>query len=143
MHCKKVTDAPDFAICMAIRMQVFVLEQGVAESEEWDGLDEGAEHFLLTDAAPVGTARLRYVDGKAKIERVAVLPSHRGKGAGSALMQCVLEHIRAQAKVSTVVLSGQTQAMRFYESLGFKSAGGEYMEAGIPHYRMELALEAA
>jgi len=72
----------------AVRRAVFVREQGVDESEEMDGRDEAATHFVgYDDGDPVGTARLRTVgDGVGKVERVAVLAAHRGSGVGRALM---------------------------------------------------------
>ena len=37
----------------------------------------------------------------------------------------------------TVVLGAQTQAIPFYEKLGYKVFGPEYLDAGIPHRDMK------
>lgn len=136
-----VKDAPDIAICFAIRSEVFVREQFVDEAIEFDGLDEKSTHFLIkAGGAPVGTGRVRYLDGKAKIERIAIRKPHRGKGLGKALMEFIIAHIRKEAKAGKMVLAAQEQAIAFYTSLKFKIIGDEYMEAGIPHRDMERVL---
>jgi len=41
---------------------------------------------------------------------------------------------------SRVRLGAQTHALDFYRKLGFAVFGDEYMDAGIPHFDMEMAL---
>ncbi|MFZ4124749.1 MAG: GNAT family N-acetyltransferase [Rickettsiales bacterium] len=136
-----VKDAPDMAVCFAIRSEVFVREQFVDEAVEFDGLDDKAIHFLIkAGGAPVGTGRIRYLDGKVKIERVAIRKPHRAKGLGKALMEHIIAHIRKESKAGKMVLAAQEQAIPFYTSLKFKIIGDEYLEAGIPHRDMERAL---
>jgi predicted GNAT family N-acyltransferase len=36
----------------------------------------------------------------------------------------------------TFTLGAQIQALGFYEKLGFKKVGDEYLDANIPHYMM-------
>lgn len=137
---EEVTQDCDFAICMAIRMDVFVFEQSVPAEEEWDAYDKEARHFFArVDGRPAATARLRAVEGAAKIERMAVRRDFRGKGVGEKLMEYVMEAARAGG-MEKVVISAQTHAVPFYEKLGFAAHGDEYMEAGIPHYAMARAL---
>lgn len=140
--CKIAVDAPDMAICFAIRSEVFVKEQKVPIEIEFDDNDSDASHFLLrtSDGQPAGTARLRYADGRAKIERVAIRASHRGKGLGKLLMESIIEKIRTDARAARAALGAQVHAIPFYESLGFVVTGDEYMDANIPHKDMELAL---
>ena len=57
-----------------IREIVFIKEQKVAENIEKDKFDRTAKHFiLLYKNKPVGCARIRFIDRKAKLERIAVL----------------------------------------------------------------------
>ena len=122
----------------AVRRRVFVEEQGVPEALEWDGLDAGARHFLAqVDGAAVGCARL-LADGH--IGRMAVLRPWRGRGIGTALLQAVLGACRARGQ-GLVFLNAQTAALDFYRRLGFHAVGGEFIDAGIPHLRMERAME--
>ena len=139
--CTIVSDAPDIAICFAIRSEVFITEQFVPENIEFDDNDDKATHFLIrVNGAPIGTGRVRYIGGKAKIERVAIRKSHRGKGFGKALMEFIMAHIRKESKAGKIVLSAQQQAIPFYTSLKFTIVSDEYMDAGIPHKDMELVL---
>ena len=122
----------------AIRTSVFVDEQGVPEELEWDGLDGQCTHALAQSAAgeAIGTGRL-LPDGH--IGRMAVVRHWRHKGVGSAILK-VLIAAAADAGYASVALNAQTHALEFYRRFGFESEGGEFMEAGIPHRSMRLAL---
>ncbi len=120
--------------CLALRREVFVEEQGVSVAEEMDGLDAECTHFLaLAGGDVVGTARLRVTgDGHAKAERVAVRRSVRRSGAGRALMRALEEETRARGR-RELVLNAQLPVIAFYEHLGYRVEGAEFLEAGIPH----------
>lgn len=137
---EEVTNQSDFAICMAIRMEVFVFEQDVPADIEWDAFDRTSTHFFArADGKPVATARLRDENGIAKIERMAVRKDYRGKGVGDALLNRVMETAKNKG-LPKARLSAQTHAVPFYEKLGFEVVSDEYMEAGIPHRAMERVL---
>jgi predicted GNAT family N-acyltransferase len=73
------------------------------------------------------------------IGRVAVIRHWRGKGVGTALMQAILREARRRG-LPVVDLDAQVKAVEFYERLGFAAEGPEFMDAGIPHRHMRLAL---
>ncbi|MDX2221098.1 MAG: GNAT family N-acetyltransferase [Rhodospirillaceae bacterium] len=130
------------AACFAVRKAVFCVEQQVPEHLEWDGLDDACRHFLAEDGGvAVGTARLRPYDNgtAAKIERVAVLRTARGRGIGLLLMQAALDDAWARG-FAAAVLNAQTAVEGFYAQLGFRSEGEVFVEAGIPHIHMRLTL---
>lgn len=132
--------AAERAACYAVREAVFLREQGVPPEEEWDGLDAVCTHFLAcAAAAPAGCARLAPMGEAAKVQRVAVLPAHRGTGLGAGIMRAVLDHAR-EAGFRTVALDSQVQAIGFYEKLGFRAHGPEFLDAGIPHRAMTLSV---
>jgi predicted GNAT family N-acyltransferase len=110
---------------------VFIGEQQVPEAMEWDGLDEGAWHFLATDGAgqPIGTARLL---DTGQIGRMAVMASWRRRGVGSALLKCALQTAES-ANLPTPFLHAQLSAEEFYRRFGFVTVGDEFEEAGIAH----------
>lgn len=127
---------------LTIRRAVFVREQGVSEAQEIDGLDDSASHLLaLADARPVGTLRVRFLEGgrTVKIERVAVLRSARGRRVGYALMVAAIERARAEG-AEQVRVHAQTTVQDFYARLGFTAFGPEFEEDGIQHVAMWLRL---
>jgi len=131
----------DREACFAIRIEVFCGEQRVSREIEFDGLDDACRHYLARiGSQPVGTARTRPLKGgTVKFERVAVLKARRGLDIGRALMARALADAAA-AGHATALLHSQTRAGPFYEKLGFRQEGAEFMEAGIPHVRMTRPL---
>jgi predicted GNAT family N-acyltransferase len=129
-----------------IRTDVFMHEQQVSAADEWDGLDENAQHFLVSyTGQAVGCARLLFEeqDGKTlcHIGRVAILKPFRGKGLGHELIAFVISHCKKIAPESSIYLHAQTDRRRFYETLGFVAEGDVFMDAGIPHISMTLQKE--
>ena len=131
----------EFHAALAVRVAVFVEEQGGPADEEPDAWDWAARHFLvLSEGEAVGTARLYHVEsGVAKIGRVALLPEYRGRGWGERLLRTLLESAEALG-YREAVLDAQSVAVPFYERFGFGAEGEEFSDAGIPHRRMRLRL---
>jgi predicted GNAT family N-acyltransferase len=122
----------------ALRIEVFVVEQGVPVELEWDEADEVSTHAVAYDEAaqPVATGRL-LPDGH--IGRMAVRKSARGQGIGAQVLHALLEEAK-RLGYRELVLHAQTHAVNFYAQHGFLSQGDEFMEAGIPHRMMTLTL---
>ncbi len=122
----------------ALRVAVFVVEQGVPIELEWDEADAISLHAVAYDehGAPVGTGRL-LPDGH--IGRMAVPGPLRGAGIGSQVLQALIEQAQRQGH-HTLALHAQTHAIAFYTRHGFVVRGEEFMEAGIPHREMVLTL---
>ena len=123
----------------SIRTQVFIHEQGVPAELEWDGEDAHAIHVLATDLSgnAIGTGRMLLHGEQAHIGRMAVLPSWRNQGVGASLLMCLLEAASARG-IRSLFLNAQTTAVPFYERFNFVREGAEFLDAGIPHYRMSL-----
>jgi predicted GNAT family N-acyltransferase len=124
-----------------IRQIVFQQEQGVEPDLDFDGLDEGATHIVAyADHQAIATARIRPLsDRTLKLERMAVLANHRGKGIGQQMVKLAIAEGDRQ-KAPQVKLNAQLQAKAFYEKLGFSAYGAEFEDAGIPHVEMRLKL---
>ena len=132
----QILQVPFNAACASIRREVFVREQQVSEHLEIDGLDPLCVHFIaIIDGQSVGTCRLRVAESRAKAERVAVLPSHRGHGVGLALMEA-LETYAANQGHTELVLYAQESVIGFYERQGYVGHGPRFFEANIPHQAM-------
>ncbi|MEU3411455.1 GNAT family N-acetyltransferase [Streptomyces sp. NPDC006658] len=144
-------DAVDREACFAVRKEVFVAEQGVAEDIEYDAYDAVAVHVLAVreDGLPLGTGRLLHGDAAAaktggdasvgSLGRLAVTRAARGLGVGAALVRAIEEAARARG-LTAVDLHAQTQALGFYERLGYAAYGPEFPDAGIPHRAMRRSL---
>lgn len=121
-----------------IRFSVFVQEQKIPESEEWDEHDKSCLHgVLFQNQQAVGCVRLS-PDGK--IGRLAVLLPFRKKGFGRALMLAALEKAAEQG-VKLVQLSAQVYLVNFYQSMGFNSVCVSHWEVGIEHQWMQYKFD--
>ncbi|MFD1587133.1 GNAT family N-acetyltransferase [Halorientalis brevis] len=131
----------DRAAAFRVRHAVFVEEQGVDESLEYDGKDDDAVHFLASEeGTAIGAARLRELDDETgKVERVAVREAHRGNGWGRDLVTAVEAEARRRG-LSTLVLHAQTAVESFYHRLGYRTVSEEFEEAGIAHVEMTKRL---
>jgi predicted GNAT family N-acyltransferase len=141
LQVEKITDQSDLDAAFEIRKQVFVIEQDVDPTKEYDEFEQSAVHFLARiDGIAVGTARWRFTSNGVKSERFAVLKEVRGKGVGQALVKAVLDDIQADplSKNKIKYLHSQLAAVPLYSKFGFKKAGNIFEECNILHYKMEL-----
>jgi len=126
----------------SIREEVFVKEQKVAPEEEYDEFEEISTHFIAIDedGNPCGTARWRFTENGAKLERFAVLKSHRGKGVGQALVKAVIDNVRVnpEANGKKMYMHAQIPAVSLYSRFGFEKVGDQFEECNIMHYQMEM-----
>jgi predicted GNAT family N-acyltransferase len=124
----------------AVRMAVFVEEQGISPELELDARDAGAVHAVAYDAQgiPVATGRLL---PDAHIGRMAVLKDLRGRGVGATILRALMA-MAAHRGDRELRLHAQHTAVDFYAREGFEAVGEEYLEAGIPHRTMVRRLEA-
>ena len=127
---------------LALRHEVFVIEQAVPAALERDECDDSATHLVaLRGDEVVGTLRIVITGQTAKIGRMAVRAALRKTGVGSRLMDCAAE-VASQMGVRDIVLHAQLTAKDFYRRLGYREEGGVFEEAGILHVSMrkEIAI---
>ncbi len=131
---REVTWATAQEALQSIRTQVFIEEQQIDPSDEWDPADQEAIHLLAErDGEPVGCARILDLT---KIGRMAVLKEVRHKNIGSKLLRAAITEI--QKAGNTPTLGAQITAMGFYANHGFLPDGPIFDDAGIPHRTMTL-----
>lgn len=121
-----------------VRRQVFIIEQNIPESDEWDDADANSSHVLVFSEKRdvVGTGR---IEPTGKIARLAVIAEYRGQGVGSLMLTRLVEEAR-QRGFSQVFLHAQTHALKFYKKFGFVSDEEIFSEGGIPHVVARLDL---
>jgi ElaA protein len=127
---------------MRVRQEVFIIEQNCNYLDA-DGQDLLSYHLFVYDEKqriaaytrllPEGVSYEKYTS----IGRVLSASFARGLGVGKLLMR---ESITAIEKIFgtnyPIKIGAQSYLLRFYEELGFKSTGEEYLEDDIPHTKM-------
>jgi len=140
-----VTTEEQLEQALGIRHHVFVIEQQVPaeiEIDQYDVISPDVHHVLLsTDGQAVATGRLIYYSkDTAKMQRIAVLESHRSFGYGRVLL-LAMEELARELGLSYSVLDAQCQAQKFYEKLGYEVISEEpFYDADILHVRMRKSL---
>jgi ElaA protein len=122
-----------------LRIAVFVLEQE-CPFQDVDGADPASWHLLGRGASEL-VAYARLIPAGVKfaepsIGRVATAQTVRGTGLGRELMKRSIERSDALWPGLPVRIGAQQRLERFYQSLGFETASGMYLEDGIPHIEM-------
>ncbi|NLR90960.1 GNAT family N-acetyltransferase [Flammeovirga agarivorans] len=132
------TESEFWPAVMQIRKTVFVDEQQIDISLEFDDIEVEAYHLIVLDnGRPAGVCRFFKTEEGYKMGRFAVLKEFRGQGIGNALIQASLSEIEDIAEDgSKIYLHAQTYVTKFYEEEGFNIEGDEFMEDGIPHVLM-------
>ena len=131
-----VRNKAEYSMAVNIRRSVFIKEQGVTEEEEIDEWEDTCLHVLaVLNKNPVGCARIRFLDNKAKLERIAVLKAYRGKGYGRELTNYLLRYC-LRKKIQDIYLHAQWRTRDFYRKLGFQPVGSKFKEANIEHIKM-------
>ena len=74
-----------------------------------------------------------------RLRQMAVLNDLQGKGIGRALMSFA-ENIARDRGYKIISMHARKNAIGFYEKMGYKVAGSEFIEVTIPHYLMEKKL---
>jgi predicted GNAT family N-acyltransferase len=122
----------------SIREAVFIREQGVPETLEWDGLDENCRHALALSLQgdAIGCGRM-LPDGH--IGHIAVLPQWRKQKVGTAIAEALLDYARAH-DYPQVSVDVPPRYAPFYLGIGFVGRGEAFMDAGLPHIKMSLEL---
>ncbi|MGH2874166.1 MAG: GNAT family N-acetyltransferase [Solirubrobacteraceae bacterium] len=125
---------------LALRHDVFCVEQGVPMREELDGRDgEGVHLVAVADGRVLATCRLLFVGPTVQFSRLAVRHDARRAGIATALLREADVEARA-GRARRLVLHAQTYARALYEAAGYRPRGRAFMEAGIEHIAMEKVL---
>lgn len=127
---------------LKLRQEVFIVEQNCPYLD-CDDKDYQAWHLLAyqdsnlvayTRVLPKGVSYEKY----ASIGRVVNKQNLRGTGLGKHIMLSSIQKAFELFPETDIKISAQVYALPFYESLGFKSKGPEYLEDNIPHQAMIL-----
>jgi predicted GNAT family N-acyltransferase len=135
----------DFDKATALRLQIFTKEQSFDPTLELDEFDKpwirpDVLHILAVDEydMALGTVRMKHIDGKAHLGRLAVSKQARGTGLGRKLCEYGAAQAISRWDVDTVLISSQHQVRKFYEGLGYvyNEAKGYYLDEDWSHCEM-------
>ncbi len=138
----RATGPAELEAALALRHQVFCVEQGVPKREEIDGRDGEALHLVAVreeDGRVLGTCRLLFVDRTVQFSRLAVDASARRMGLATQLLDAADVEARIR-NARRIVLHAQTYAKQLYLAAGYEERGRVFVEAGIEHVAMEKRL---
>lgn len=126
---------------LQLRNEIFVVEQECVY-QDVDGKDQKALHVLgFKNKTLVAYARL-FKPGdyfkQANIGRVAVSKNERNHKYGYDIMNVSIKTVKEVFNETIIIISAQTYLITFYNNLGFKEVGEEYLEDGIPHVAMVI-----
>ncbi len=129
-NSKKIEDA------FLIRNKVFTQEQGISSDLDKDGKDNKAEHIITyLKNKPVGTLRIRRIQNKIKLKRMAVLQKQRGKRIGTKMINFLINYFENK-NIKEIYLHTQMRTKSFYKKNGFKTRGKSFEKVGIKHIEM-------
>ena len=124
---------------LKLRSIVFVVEQNCIY-QDLDDIDKTSYHIFMKEKdKPEIKVYLRVFEkdkDTAQIGRVVTAQDKRRKGYASELIKKGIEIAKNEMKKNKVYLEGQVYASKLYEKLGFKIISDEFLEDGIPHYKM-------
>jgi predicted GNAT family N-acyltransferase len=144
IYIKLVKTEAEKKLCFAIRHEVFVEEQNVPDSIEYDNYEETALHYLCyLDEKSAGAARARILSAnKAQIERLAVLKTARGHSLGKKIMEFIIADLETGHNIKEIQIAAQQYLEGFYKIMGFVAVSDVYVKAGIKHVDMVLGLKS-
>ncbi len=124
---------------LQLRAAIFVVEQNCPYLDV-DGLDQKAYHALGREDGRICAYTRIFKKGDyfedPSIGRVLVSEEARGRDYGKEIMLASLRFIEDHWKDKNTIISAQLYLVKFYEDLGFRSVGEEYLEDDIPHIKM-------
>ena len=135
---KELTTRDVYAV-LQLRSEIFVVEQNCVY-QDIDGKDFKAFHGLgYKDNNLVAYTRI-FKPGdyfkEASIGRVVVKKSERKHKYGYVIMQESIAAVKEHLQETTIKISAQKYLLKFYNNLGFKEEGEEYLEDGLQHMVM-------
>lgn len=123
------------------RAEVFIKEQNI-NYQDMDNIDYLAYHFFfMEEDKVVAYLRAFATDEKDTLQIGRVLTINHGNGLGKKLMEETINYLKNNTDIKVLTMHAQKHAIGFYEKLGFKTIGDEFIEEEIVHITMTLKLK--
>lgn len=126
-----------------IDLRYDILRKPLHLSFETNQLDDEKNDILIgafEEEKMLGCCLLTALDKHClRLRQMAVQNNLQGKGIGAAMMNFA-ENVARDAGYKKIVMHARKTAIGFYEKLGYKVSGNEFLEISIPHFVMEKKL---
>jgi len=128
-----------------LRTDVFVVEQKIKETDEFDGIDKKGTQYYCGYVneylvASVVVFKEETLLKTARVARVLVSKAFRGQGYGSSIIKLMIDDIKKRSDYDYLLLNSQEAMKGFYMKLGFENVNNKNIEAGIPHIFLRMSL---
>ena len=122
---------------LTLRKRILRDPLGLEWTEEEESWEPRERHFGgRMDNEMVACVVIRPLgNGAVKLRQMAVEPARQGTGIGRGLLEGV-EKILVADELDRIELNARDTAVGFYERLGFRKVGEEFVEVTIPHWKM-------
>jgi predicted GNAT family N-acyltransferase len=133
--------SPEYEKSLHIRDMVLRKPLGMSIYNDNLKADEIDTHIaaILNDEI-VGTLILNKLSSiEIKMRQVAVNHAMKGEGIG-AKMVAFSEEVSKKMGYSKMILHARKVVVLFYQKQGYRTLGEEFLEVGIPHFKMEKDL---
>jgi len=141
----KPTTPEEFKKYYILRYEVLRKPWGKLLGSERDNGEETSIHRMIVDKSTrevLAVGRLQFNSAhEAQIRYMAVASDYQGQGLGSRIVS-VLEDIAQGKGIQRIILQARENAIRFYESNGYKMIKKTHLLFGeIQHWLMKKELE--
>ena len=120
-----------------------ILRKPLGLSFHREELDREKDDILIgafEEDKMLGCCLLTKIDNKTvRLRQMAVQNNLQGKGIGATMMNFA-ENVARDAGYKHMIMHARNTAVGFYEKLGYKVTGKEFIEITIPHMVMEKKL---
>jgi predicted GNAT family N-acyltransferase len=141
---RNITTAdPEYSSEKALRNRALRVPLGLTLSDADIAGEERQIHLVALDDAGAVVACVLLVipgDGSAHIRQMAVEERFRNRKIGAGLIAYAEQTARGMG-IRKIRMHARVYAHGFYERLGYRAVGDEFIEVTIPHIEMEKALE--
>ena len=83
----------------------------------------------------VSTANCVILDNCVKVRQVATLGEYQNLGIGTYLISNIEKEIQNMG-VARIEMNARKESLNFYLKIGYSTIGTEFIEVGIPHYKI-------
>lgn len=126
-----------------VQLRTDILRKPLGLTFTEDELEKEKEYVLIAafeEEKILGCCMLIRLDNTiVRLRQMAVLNNLQGKGIGRALIQ-FSENIARDIGYKKITMHARKPVLGFFEKLGYKPVGDEFLEITIPHYEMEKPL---